>query len=72
MKTHFAKCLNCDTILVDENPQTDAKLIEVKDGEFEYMQWVNEEADGTGFWACPNCQTDGHLIDVTDQNQIIN
>lgn len=59
MKTDkLCKCNNCDTILIDENPDVNAP---------EFILKGREEAmikDANGFWACPKCETDSNLIDL--------
>jgi hypothetical protein len=73
MKDYLCKCNNCDLVLVDENPQADAKknsilknsekqLIDEKGREVAYMEKIQDD-DGTYFWACPVCLTDDCLTD---------
>jgi hypothetical protein len=54
-------CNNCDTILIDENPQVDAKKHKLKGGE---QSMVFIESEGDFIWACPRCETDGFLADL--------
>lgn len=71
-KANLCKCNNCDLLLVDQNPQTDA--IEYPIFEDKNRQWVNSENVGVaemeylededgGYWGCPVCETDGYLTD---------
>lgn len=61
MKSELCKCNSCDIILIDENPQANAPLLDIPVGA-EYMVQIEEE--GEIFWACPNCKTDEFLIDL--------
>jgi putative DNA-directed RNA polymerase, subunit M len=62
-------CNNCGCYLIDNNPQFGAQKYdtEIASGELEQF---SEPADGESpdneeyFWGCPNCETDGYLIDV--------
>lgn len=63
MKDYFCKCNNCDRILIDENPATNAKKIEVTDGKYYSMEFIQESPYEGGFWACPHCKTDAYLTD---------
>jgi phage-related protein len=73
-KSNLCKCNNCELILVDKNPQINAKEQAVfKD---KNNQWVNlenievadmeylEDKNGDNFWACPVCEVDDFLIDI--------
>jgi len=68
MKAQLCKCNNCEAILVDENPQVGAPVLEVPKGVL-YMVKVNIDDEGM-YWACPRCQTDAYLTDITNLNQI--
>jgi uncharacterized C2H2 Zn-finger protein len=57
----LCKCLNCDTVLFDQNPQSGATL-HIINGKEQEMKQVN--IDGEFFWACPICETDSYLIDL--------
>ena len=50
-------CNNCETLLIDSNPQVGAKEFEV-DG-----LHLNELVSIDDMRACPNCQTDEYLSD---------
>lgn len=67
-KTELCKCNNCETIMVDENPQVGAKRYLVRDGKTHLNEVVEqmERLDdmGTEFWGCPNCLTDEYLTDL--------
>jgi hypothetical protein len=71
MEANLCKCNKCGSILLDKNPQVDAKLHTLTGTEIE-MQWMgggitdgDGESDGI-YWACPICLSDGYLqgIDV--------
>ena len=55
---HLCKCNKCDNILIDKNPQVDAKKFQLKGNEKELIKVNNE------FWGCPECLTDDYLIDL--------
>lgn len=61
------KCNNCDAILIDKNPQTDAVEQKLKGTELD-MVLLNDgtEDKPDWFWGCPNCLTDGYLDDDVD------
>ena len=61
MKSELCKCNNCGSILIDENPQTDAKQYQLSGNENRLI-WI-EDKDGP-FWACPECKTDKYLMDI--------
>jgi hypothetical protein len=65
MKANLCKCNNCDSILIDENPQIDAieydlsKLPKIKPLIMDYL-----EIEGEGIYpVCPKCKTDDYLSD---------
>lgn len=60
-KVYLAKCNNCNSILIDENPKTDAVKHELSGAELEMIK-VGEGEDS--HWACPNCMTDEHFMDI--------
>lgn len=60
----LCKCNNCESILIDENPQIGAKELEVPGNAKEMIQ-VQEDG-GTFFWACPECKTDEYLMDIEE------
>ena len=60
-QTELCRCIKCDLILVDHNPQVDAEKYMVDTGTPELERI---EVDGEFFWACPTCKDDGHLIDM--------
>jgi hypothetical protein len=61
MKANLCKCNNCDSILLDQNPQIGAKEYELKGTEIA-MQYETDE--NGGFWTCPICETDAYLNDL--------
>ena len=64
MKEYLCKCNNCDSILIDRNPQVNATKFEVPDNALE-MAMISStlEIDANLFWACPICLTDEYLND---------
>ena len=60
-KAFLCKCNNCDSILIDMNPQVGAVQCELTGDELE-MQFCQE--DEGGYWGCPVCMTDAYLIDL--------
>lgn len=60
-RDYLCKCNNCDTILIDRNPQFDAPELPLQGNE-EQMEWLEDE-DGQ-FWGCPHCKTDDYLVDL--------
>ena len=62
MKDYLCKCNNCDSILIDMNPQIDATEKEVpKDAK--YMDYLWDKEGEMYYWACPECETDDYLTD---------
>jgi hypothetical protein len=60
MKQKLCKCLNCDAVMVDENPGGQPEL-PVPDN-VDDMEQIDD--NGSFFWGCPNCKTDEHLVDL--------
>lgn len=59
MKAHLCKCNNCDSILLDQNPQVWAKEQETKDyPTIKNMMWKEDQ------WVCFICETDAYLKDL--------
>ena len=58
---NLCKCNNCDTVLIDENPQTGAKKYK-SPLDAENMDYLKDGEEY--FWACPKCETDDDLIDL--------
>ena len=50
----------CDSILIDENPQINAKEYPLTGSELR-MFWTNDDDPK---WVCPKCMTDDYLIDL--------
>lgn len=63
MKTEICKCNNCERLLIDENPQVNAKKVEVGNLKVHSMEWIEEEHES--YWACPHCLTDAYLTDIS-------
>lgn len=62
MKSELCRCNNCDSILLDENPQVNAPLLDVPFGASSMVLLTDEDEF---FWSCPNCGTDEFLADIT-------
>ena len=62
MKDYLCKCNNCDSVLIDMNPQTDAVKKALPKGA-KYMNYIWDKEDEMFFWACPECDTDEYLTD---------
>ena len=65
----LSKCINCNTIMFDEDPtdlKTQPELIAPKNTRF----MIKAEVDGEFVWCCPFCLTDEYLIDVHSINQL--
>lgn len=62
---NLCKCNNCDSVLIDQNPQIGAKEYELKGIELE-MQWIDElvENNDDPHWVCPICKVDDYLVDL--------
>lgn len=69
MKANLCKCNKCDIVLIDQNPQNNAPEFEIP-GQAQGMQFIDNK-DGV-FWACPVCEDDGSLIDITEPTQLNN
>lgn len=67
MKAKLCKCNNCGTVMIDQNPQTNTPELEVPDNATD-MQFI-DESEG-GYWACPICEDDGYLMDITEESQL--
>jgi len=63
MEANLCKCNNCDSILLDQNPQVGAKQHNL--GQFpniKHMEYLKDENES--FWVCPVCKTDDYLTDL--------
>lgn len=67
MKAKLCKCNNCDTVMIDQNPKSDTPEFEIPDNATD-MQFI--DAASGGFWACPVCEDDGYLMDITEESQL--
>jgi hypothetical protein len=56
------------SILIDKNPQTDAKKYPLTGKEQELKLVQGEIFKEETFWACPVCLTDAGLMDIDDDN----
>jgi hypothetical protein len=57
---NLCKCNNCNAILVDTNPQIDAKFY-LYEGQPSTVSMTDDEG---GLVGCPFCKTDGYLTDL--------
>ena len=60
-KVPLCQCINCHEVLIDTNPQVNAKLYDVSKAALNELVMLEDE-DGY-FKGCPNCMTDGYLTD---------
>jgi len=58
---YLCKCNNCETVMIDENPQTNAEKHPLTGKEVE-MEYFYEKGDRC--WGCPVCKTDAYLKDL--------
>jgi hypothetical protein len=66
-------CSNCDTFLINENPDGDIKhdIKSFKPDTIKKMKFIYDSDDdedkvmfnGTGYWVCPICGTDEFIDD---------
>lgn len=64
---YLCECTNCNSVLIDNNPQVGAKAYEdISDAETKQLVDLTDSItkDVHYFWGCPNCMTDEYLIDV--------
>lgn len=57
---NLCKCNNCDSVLIDKNPQIGAKEYPLRGSE---LEMVKSEGDDP-HWVCPKCMVDDYLIDL--------
>lgn len=63
MEANLCKCNNCDSILLDQNPQVRAKQYDLgKYSNIKHMEYLKDK--GGNFWGCPICKTDDFLTDL--------
>ena len=55
---YICKCNNCDSLLIDNNPQVDAKQYDVDSLGLDELVSIEDMR------ACPNCKTDDYLTDL--------
>jgi hypothetical protein len=65
----MCRCNNCDSILIDENPRSDAKRYATAYADGCLQQFVDMSDNGVShdiryLWGCPNCKTDEYLTDL--------
>lgn len=59
----LCKCNNCGGIFEDTNPSDES--FEFPDLLMSYQELELICEDGEFFTGCPNCKTDGYLMDIT-------
>ena len=69
---YVCKCSNCGQFLLDVNPQTNTKKINIKNVSLDELEYFTEN-DET-FSGCPKCETDSYLMDLDeiDINNLLN
>lgn len=60
---NLCKCNKCGSILIDQNPQINAKEHTLQGKEID-MQYKDDNDGSGGFWVCPICDSDAFLIDL--------
>jgi hypothetical protein len=64
MTKYLCKCNNCDSILIDRNPQVNAIPLKTPENAIEMVMIGSPlEMNSNLFWACPICLTDEYLND---------
>ena len=57
---YLCKCNNCETVMVDENPQVNARKHNTYNVDVKAMLFDSNNL----CWVCPVCNTDDFLIDL--------
>jgi hypothetical protein len=65
-KINLCKCNNCDSILIDTNPQVGASLFTGN------IRQLDELVSVEDMRACPKCNTDEYLTDTINYLEIPN
>ena len=65
---NLCKCNNCNSVLIDQNPQIGANEYELTGKELD-MQYIKgsdlqPNFDNETYWGCPICLTDDYLVDL--------
>ena len=68
LKYQFCKCNNCGGVFFDTNP-SEQPFFEIPKGKG-YQELDTIEEDGEYFQGCPECETDEHLMDVENENDL--
>lgn len=73
MKLFVCQCLNCGTVMVDNNPSDNLYYVDENFvNKLEEQKKFIDEDDGLSYYGCPNCETDSYLFDYFgDDNQLI-
>ena len=64
----FCKCNSCDEVFFDTNP-ADQPFFEIPKNKSFRELTVQEDEDGP-FKGCPECKTDGALVDVEEETAV--
>jgi hypothetical protein len=73
---NLCQCNNCESILIDQNPQVGARVfnVDLSNPKIIEMQLLKEPdnggIEGDYFWGCPICETDGYFNDDLNEEQI--
>jgi len=57
---NLCKCNMCDSVLIDMNPQINAKEHPLTGSELEMVLTDDDDPK----WVCPLCMTDDYLVDL--------
>ena len=67
---NLCKCNRCGLVMVDQNPQINAKKYKVDVNKFADMQYLKDNG-GDYFWACPTCESDEYLTDEISEKDLV-
>lgn len=69
LNTHqFCKCNNCDEVFFDTNP-SEQPFFKIPEGK-SFRELTTQEDEGGFFQGCPECKTDGALVDIVDKENL--
>lgn len=70
-KAQFCKCNNCGEVFFDTNPSEQPFFEIPEDKGYRSLTTLSEEEEeGDYFQGCPECETDGYLMDVVDHEDL--
>jgi hypothetical protein len=67
-KVQFCKCNNCGEVFFDTNP-ADQPFFKIPEDK-SFRETTTQEDKGGPFIGCPECKTDGYLVDVVEEGTI--